>query len=485
MNKKTIYGFLTLSLLLASCGEKNNSNSTSNSNTTDQSSSPSSEVVDNFKSIDDVSELFLTYESDEEFDFSAIYNCAVISNREFQGEWTTEYSYDGINLLLSYDANGNKYNDYYIYDETKNQMIYYIDSGSGDYQYLDEDNEEYFNYVSLIDYFELDGIEWEENMVFDLENHVCKPKNDIAKDEVGRLIFGDNAHEYWESIEISWTPSDDENKGYISQVKATSIYQESVYYYTVTLDNHGFVAGSIEAPKNAIEYVDPNSPFFKDRETYTGVALTNEQSAALVPSFTNESNMNYTVDVRWNLVVNSEISQSNYLDFHVEAENGNYFYSYADPSSPSLYHKYYLLKNGNSAPVLFYDDYGLGQYNVASSGMDEYESLVGQIYIDRIRLYGLNPTDFIYDEEKGYITAKDAETEAKYVSQLFFYTESYAGLRIYLKENGDGLFVIDKIETSMIAQIDDAGTVASFVKTYTFTNLGTTKIDYPDGVTLS
>lgn len=494
MNSKIIYGLLVGSLILCSCGQTENSSdvSSTTSDTSSNTSSPfestdSSSVVEGtYVSIDNVNDLFETYASDEDFNFTATYNCAAIADRQYQGQWETTYWYDGVNLSLIYTDGGMQFVDYYIYDENLNQMLYYLDDGSGSYQYLTEDNDYYFQFVSLIDYFELDGIEWEDDMVFDLENKVAKPKDNITKDKVGRQIFGDNVNEYWHELKVYWedsTEDDDPNKGYISKVEAISIYQEVVYYYTVTLSDHGYMAGSVVVPDNVTEFVDPNKPFYSNKETYTGEALTNEQAAALT-MFSNESSMNYTVDVRWNLVVNSEISTTNYLDFHLEAENGNYYYSFEDSQASTLVHKFYLLSSGANYPILFEDEDFDGTYDLVSYGMDAYDSYVGQIFIDRVLLYGLDPKDFIYDEEKGYITAKDYETERTYCGKLFYYTESYGGLRIYLATNDDGSYRIDKIVTSMVAALDES-TMASFVKTYTFSNISSTHIVYPEGVTLS
>lgn len=489
MNKKLIYSIMAVSVILTGC-DKNTQHSDSDSGTVvpsspsdtssilDSSSSSGNEEARNYQKIDDVSTLFETYATEEEYSYIADYRCDLISNRVYVGGWETSYMFDGINLLLSYTDDGVNYTDYYIYDEQTDQMIYYLDSGNGLYKYLDMDNEYYFNYVSYIDYFELAGIEWEDDMIFDLEDRVCVPTDDVAKDRVGRMIFGDNPNEYWHKIEVYWSED-----GYISQIDAISIYQEVTYYYTVTLSEHGYTEGSVKVPSNVEEFTNPYQPYLKGKEDYTGVALTEKQIAAL-NQFTVEQDMNYTVDIRWTAVSDGTVYESSYMDFRLLAEDGNYQYSYADPNSSVLTHYFYLLNSPTGYPICFEDEDFDGVYSVVSYGMDEYESYVGQIYLDRVLLYGLDGDDFIYDETKGYITAKDAATEDKYCTSLFYYQNAYGGLRIYLKENEDGSLTLDKIVTSMFTATD-SGTYYSFLKTYTFSAINETTIVYPEGVTLS
>ncbi|MCI5746081.1 MAG: hypothetical protein MR270_07375, partial [Erysipelotrichaceae bacterium] len=240
MNKKIAYTLLVTSMILTGCGNENDSSSSTNDETSSDlsnvelDSSESSSTSNNYVKIDDVSKYFETYSSEEDYNFTFEYQCDLIANRNYQGGWKTSYILDGYNMLLTYESDGIHYVDYYIYDEETDQMIYYLDNGSGKYKYLDMDNEFYFSYVSYIDYFELVGIDFEEDMLFDLDNNICVPKDDLAKDSIGRTIFGDNPNEYWHKIEISY------KDGYISAINAISIYQEVTYYYTITLSNHGY-----------------------------------------------------------------------------------------------------------------------------------------------------------------------------------------------------------------------------------------------------
>ena len=482
MNKKYIYSLLTLSILLGGCQTPSNSNSSNNS----QSSTPSiedstnkeSSLVGNFEEIDDVTKLFETYATSEDYDYVCNYSCEAIQDRQYIGGWETYYMIDGIDLLMRYeDANGGIYTDYYIYDEATEQMIYYLDSGNGKYQYLDYDNEFYFDYVSYIDYFELAGIEWEDDMVFDLENQVCVPANKLAKDRVGRTIFGDNPNEYWHDVKVYW------EEGFISKVEAISIYQEVTYYYTIELSDHTYVDGSVKAPTNVEEFTNPYQPYLKGKEDYTGVALTQQQIDAL-SIFSDEKSMNYTVDTKWAMVMDGVLYEEYYSEFKLEAENGNYHYSFNDAESSLVTYNYFLLSaNAASYPVCFEDDNVDGVYNAISYGMDEYEGYVSQIYLDRVLFFALDPKDFIYDETKGYITAKDAATEDNYCTSLFYYANSYGGLRIYLKETENGSLELDKIVTSMYIA-DETGAAYSFVKTYTFSNINSTVIEYPEGVAI-
>lgn len=481
MKKNYIYSLLTLSLLLAGCQTPANSDSSNNASNDSSSVNPSTSedisISGNFVEIEDVSTLFETYQSNEDYDYVCNYKCDAIQDRQYIGGWETYYMIDGYDLLMRYEDGTSIYTDYYIYDAATEQMIYYLDSGNGKYQYLDYDNEYYFNYVSYIDYFELAGIEWEEDMVFDLENQVCIPANKLAKDRVGRIIFGDNANEYWHDIKVYW------NEGYISKVEAVSIYQEVNYYYTIELSDHSYVDGSIKVPANVEEFTNPYQPYLKGKEEYTGGALTQQQINA-ISMFTQESDMNYTVDVKWALVQDGILYEEYYNEFKLLAENGNYHYSFNDAESPLVTYNYFLLsKNAASYPVCFEDDNVDGVYNAISYGMDEYESYVSQIYLDRVLFYGLNPEDFIYDENKGYITAKNANLEDTYCTNLFYYANSYGGLRIYLKDDGNNGLVLDKIVTS-IYLADGTGAAYSFVKTYTFSNINSTQIEYPEGVAI-
>ena len=482
MNKKYIYSLLTLSILLGGCQTPSNSNSSNNSQSStpsiEDSTSNESSLVGNFVEVDDVTKLFETYATSEDYDYVCNYSCEAIQDRQYIGGWETYYMIDGIDLLMRYeDANGGIYTDYYIYDEVTEQMIYYLDSGNGKYQYLDYDNEFYFDYISYIDYFELAGIEWEDDMVFDLENQVCVPANKLAKDRVGRTIFGDNPNEYWHDVKVYW------EEGFISKVEAISIYQEVTYYYTVELSDHTYVDGSVKVPANVEEFTNPYQPYLKGKEEYTGVALTQQQIDAL-SIFNDEKSMNYTVDVTWTYVVDGILYEEYFQEFKLEAENGNYHYSFNDAESSLVTYNYFLLSaNAASYPVCFEDDNVDGVYNAISYGMDEYEGYVSQIYLDRVLFFALDSEDFIYDETKGYITAKDAATEDNYCTSLFYYANSYGGLRIYLKETENGSLELDKIVTSMYIA-DETGAAYSFVKTYTFSNINSTVIEYPEGVSI-
>lgn len=478
MNKNLLYSLMALSFVLVSCENTNTSisDSSTNNDTSSSDDISSSEEGDyNFEEISDVSTLFETYQSSENYNFMSNYSYHVISEREYLGSWEVKYIYDGIDLQLTYkNDDGSISTDYYIYDEATDQMIYYLDNGDNTYQYLDQENEAYFNFASYIDYFELAGIDWEEDMVFDLSNHVCKPKNHLATDKIGRIIFGDNANEYWHEVKIYW------EDGYISQIDAISINQESTFYFKVSLSEHGYTEGSVIKPSNVVEYVDPHTPFLKGQESYTGIALTQNQIDAL-SIFSSEFNMNYTSTIVYTPVVNSELRPDANSEFYLKAFNGNYEYSYTDPSYPTLTNYSYLLTaSENSYPICFIDPDYDGQYTMLTNGTDDYESYVSQFYLDRVLFYGLDASDFIYDEEKGYITAKDEETEDRLCKQLFYYEEGYGGLRIYLKDNEDGSKQLDKIVTSLCLPSSDS--VYSFVKTYTFTDINSTEIIYPDGV---
>ena len=494
MNKNLLYSLLAFCTILTGCNSDGTSDVSSSasessvsevlssedslSNTVESTvteSSSEEQVEAEYVTIDDVNTLFTTYEDETTYDFIANYRCDVISDRHYLGGWETEYMYDGYNLSLGYSDGTYFYTDYYIYNEETQQMIYYVDNGDGSYQFLTQESDYFFDYASYIDHFELANIEWELDMVFDLNNKVCIPANDRAKDTIGRTIFGDNNNEYWHDLKIYW------NNGYISKVEAVSIYQESTYYYTVDLSLHGYVNGSIVPPKDAVEFVDPYTPFMKGKEDYEGTALTQDQIDAIT-MFNSEKEMNYTVDVTWQLVVNSQVQDLG-SEFFLKAENGNYEYSYADTTYPDLFYYFYLLSGSdNSYPICFVDPDMDGTYSLLSSGMSEYDTYVSNIYLDRVLLHSIDSSDLIYDE-KGYITAKDAATEEQLCVDLFYFADGYGGLQIYLAEDEQGNLVLDKIVTSMVSS-DDSGNVYSFVKTYKFSNINSTTIKYPEGVSI-
>lgn len=492
MNKKLLCSLLSAAMILTGCSNTNDSSSgisgdpsstpsdttlpsessnPSNSSTGSESTSDSSstaEKVENYVEISDVSQLFETYATAEDYDFIANYDCQVVQDRVYQGGWQTEYMFDGTNLLLTYEESGATYTDYFI------DGVYYMDNGAGVYKSLHEDNEFYYTLVSTIDYFELAGIEWEDDMIFDLENHVAIPSSKIAKDKVGRTIFGSNANEYWHEVKIHW------EDGYISKIEAVSIYQEVTYYYTVELSEHGFTAGSVKAPV-AEEYTNPYQPYLKGKEEYTGVAITDEQYAA-INMFTSEFDMNYTVDISWEYVIDGELTGYT-TDYKLLAQDGNYEYSYADPEAPTLIHYFYMLnENATSYPLIFMDEDFNSEWEFVTYGMTDYESYYSLIYLDVVKLFNIDKADLIYDEQKGYITAASEEIELDYCNDIFSFVDSYAGLRIYLKED-NGSLVLDKIVTSVYIT-DESGAYYSFLKTYTFTQINSTTIQYPDGVSL-
>jgi hypothetical protein len=70
---------------------------------------------------------------------------------------------------------------------------------------------------------------------------------------------------------------------------------------------------------------------------------------------------------------------------------------------------------------------------------------------------------------------KDAATERKLVASVFGQADYYFGLHIYF---ADGK--ITKVETSLF--MEQSNQVASYKKTYTISDIGTTSITYPSDV---
>lgn len=494
MNKKNYINTLLITSLLSvfaisGCNnnnsspsvEENSSSQTSDSSQTGDSSSSSSK--ENYVHIDDVSKLFETYETDSDYNYVVDFKYDVVQSREYIGGDEKEYMYAGHNLQIDFAYDNSHYVDYLVYDEDKESWVYYLDDGSQkDYQYLDEDNKYFFQFYSTVDRFELASsnengdvlIDWENNFVYDLENKKCKPVDSETLTYVCKQIFGDNANEYWEKLEISWSDN------YISHVDAISILNEQVYYFDISLVDHGYATVDV-SNINSQPYINPNQPYFKDRETYTGGKLSDAQAAVFTNLFATSNEMNYTSSVKWTLVQNGKIYEENNLTNTLKAVNGNYEYSYENGNTGLTNHDYIVENESSLGGANYYlDDGTQSNYTLYGYGMENYDSYMSQFRFDRILLLNIDPEDLIYDETKGYITAKDATTEASLCKALFQYSENYAGLRIYLKENDDHTYSIDKIVTSAYVQSDSS--VVSIIKEYTLTDINTTTITLPEGV---
>lgn len=491
MNKKLLYSLMSLSVLLAGCDiEKNSGGGDISSPATSESENVNSESTSNnnanYVKVNDVSELFETYQTGADYDYTATYKCDVIEGRSYSGGWETTYMYDGENIQLSYVDNGIHYIDYFVYDQTKDDFVYYLDTTGTqkNYQYLDSTTnvDYYLNYVSYIDHFELAGIDWTNDMVYDLTAKKAIPATDEARELIGKLIFGDNPNEFWEKIVVSY------DNGYITEVEAISILKEVVYIYEVTIAYHGY--SSVKAPTDATEFVDPASPHLKGQEDYSGnIALTDEQKAALTV-YNSELDVNYSLDIEWYYAyingqpVEKELADQYTQNFTLKASDGNFEANITDPST-GYPQTFYSISTGEGLNPMCFGDIDMnGVYENYAYETDQqnYLTIFQNIYINAVALHSLNPEDFTYNEEKGYITAKDEETEIKLCEQLFYYSDVYAGLHIYLKDSEDGNSkVIDKIVTSMVTS-DSSGNYISLLKTYKFSEIGTTIIDYPDSV---
>ena len=206
-----------------------------------------------------------------------------------------------------------------------------------------------------------------------------------------------------------------------------------------------------------------------------------EQYAAL-NLFNSEFEMNYTVSVEWEYVQDGQLTGYVTTTNNVLVSDGVYEYSYADSTYPSLIYYYYMIyENTTNYPLIYMDEDLNGEWEFVTYGMTDYEGYYSSIYLDSVQLYGLTQEDFIYDETKGYITAKNESLEDKYCSSIFSFADSYGGLRIYLKDDGNGNQVLDKIVTSLFIA-DDSGSYYSFLKTYTFTEINSTTITIPEGI---
>lgn len=490
MNKKS-YSLLILTALIAvGCNNNNTSSSIDNANSSssqieDSSSfSTSSDISsssEKYETINDVSKLFETYKTDSDYNYIVDFKYDVVQSREYIGGDEKEYLYDGKNLQIDFEYNGSNFVDYLVYDEQKSSWVYYLDDGTQKgYQYLDEENEYFFKYYSTVDRFELASsneeedvlIDWESDFVYDLTNKKCKPVDSETLTRVCKQIFGDNKNEYWEKLEISWSDN------YISHVDAVSIMNEQVYYFDIDLTDHGYatvdVSDIVSEP-----YINPNQPYFKDRETYTGGKLSAAQADVFTKLFATTKDMNYTSSIKWTLVQNGKIYENKYIINTLKAVNGNYEYTYE--STSGLKNVDYLIdKETSISPTYYLDDGTQTNYTIYGYGMENYDAYLQNLYFDRIRLLNIDPEDLIYDEAKGYITAKNAETEATLCASLFQYSDNYAGLRIYLKENEDHTFTIDKIVTS--AYIQTSSSAVSVIKEYTLTDINNTSFTLPEGI---
>ncbi len=474
MKNKKLNLFLLSTILLASCGKEEDSisNTTNSESTLPEVSSSETSDKQDFVEITNVNDYFTTYANDTEYNYIVDFTYQVVQSREYIGGNATEYMYDGHNIQIDYESNNSNFVDYLVENDA-GELVYYLDDGSQKkYQYLDQNNEYFFNYYSTVDRFELAGIDWEEDFVFDLQNKVCKPANQEALTNVCKEVFGDNSSEYWEKLEISW------NDNYLTHIDAISIASESVFYFDIDIREHGYATVDV-SKLNATKYVNPNQPYFKDREEYIGVALNDAQKAVFNNLFTSANTMNYTASVLWTLVKNGQIYEDYKVENKLRTNNGIYEYTYE--ASTGLINIDYLISNEDSISPTYYLDSGdHTNYTIYGYGMDNYEAYLSSVYFDRVRLYDIDASDFIYNEKEGYLMPKDADTDAKLCAALFQYPQNYSGVHIYLKENDDFTLSIDKIVTS--AYVLSGKSAVSVIKTYTFTNWNSTEITLPEGV---
>lgn len=455
-NKKLLVSLLALSFALVGCQP-----SSSSSNSQDSTSSTSS--GSSFNSITNIGNILNTYSSRDEYNFAVKFKYSTVTNRVHSGTFETDYQYEGKKLQLTYEADGAFFTDYFYEDEAANTYEYYIDMGEAkEYQLIDGENEYYFQFTSQIDKLDLCNIDWEDYFLVNEDTNTLIPADPAKLTEAAKHIFGDKANEYWEELEIKYN-----NDKYISEINAISIYRETVYYYTLTLENHSWV--TFDLPETTGDYVG-NQPYYKNEE-YKGIALTEKQKGAL-EFLSDPHDANYTVNTLWEQVILGSMTGASIKTQTLYAD-GQAEYKYTDVQTNLTYTDYLI--EYDSQKYAYYKDNADGTHTPYYSGTQEYENAVVNYALDQFNLAELNADDFIYNEEKGYIMPKDKETEYRLVGKMFGYKDNYFGLHIYLKDN-----VITKVETSLY--MESGTSIASYKKTYTVTNIGTTVINYPSDV---
>ena len=473
MKKKLLLPLMVLSLTLVGCNTPtNSSNSTSpvsddivSNDSTNTSSSYSEGEVSHLEQITDVSKLFQTYSKKSDFNFACKYEYSTVYKRQYVETVTSDYQFmNGIIQMTYLNTSENAYHTDYLYENAaENIYKYYLDMGKQkEYQTISGDNQYYAQYVASMDQIDISDIDWKENFLVDTTKKVISPKDDEAKLEIGKHIFGDNAGEYWEKLDISY------DNGYITKIDAISIYMERVYYFTVTLSDHTWV--NIELPNATQEYIG-SKPYY-EHETYSGISLNEEQALAL-QFLNNARDANYSVSTRWELVNNGEVIPTAFIETTTKYADGNAAYTYTNQTTQKTKTDYLVSNKNGSFTLYVVDDNGIRQGY--ASGTQEYTQNITNFSLDQLNLSGLKASDFVYNAEAGYAMPKNNETEKTLVGNIFGFKDNYYGLHIYFENNA-----ISKVETSLYLVSGDS--IASYKKTYTITNIGTTTIEYPSDI---
>lgn len=459
MKKKTIYLLVLLSIIsLSGCATDNN-NSSNNS----ASNNSTLEFEDGYKKVSSVDNLFKTYNNKGEFNFELEFSCDVVYHREYYDSWETDYLFNGNDIQITYESNGQFYTDYYHEDVKNNTYTYLIDMGGGKkYQSIDGTNEYFFQYYSQIDQINIDDIDWTNDFIFNLEENKAKPINESITNEIAKKVLGDKANEYFDSFVVTY------EEGYITSIESVSIYREATYYYHLKLDNHDWV--DFDLPVAEKEY-EGFHPYF-NKEVYEGTALSSAQVSAIevVP----ESKPNYTVDTTWTYVDMEDLIPARSVNTHSVYDNDKQAYTWTNASTKKTYTDY-LVENSLYGYVCFKEnDYGT--HDAIPMGDDNFEIAISLIAQDQINITGLDSSSYIYNGT--YIMPKDLETEQDVLKQIFgqTYGPYYHGLHIYLTEDESA---IDKVETSLFIEYDD-GTIMNYVKVFTISDIGTSSITLPE-----
>lgn len=454
---KLLLPLLALSLVVVGCNTNNNNSSEATS-----TQSESSSVLEGFNSISDVSSLFQTYNSSQDYNFMAKYSYSTVYQRQYVDTVSTDYQFMNGITQLTYELNGTYSTDYLYENPEKDIYTYYLDMGAQkEYQTISGTNQYYAQYVAAIDTMNISDIDWAENFLVNEDKKVLVTKDSDSLLEMGKHIFGDKTGEYWEDLKVSY------KDGYITKIEAISIYMERVYYFTVTLSDHTWV--NIELPKASQEYVGAK-PFYSD-EVYRGTTLTDDQ-ASIIEFLDDPRKANYTVSTLWEQVQNGSVT-TNTVTTSSKYADGNASYTYKS-NSDNLTHNDFLISNSNGTYTYYADD-GMGVHTSYMSGTQEYSSNVSTFALDQINLSSLKASDFLYNDSAKCFMPKDAATERKLVASVFGQADYYFGLHIYF---ADGK--ITKVETSLF--MEQSNQVASYKKTYTISDIGTTSITYPSDV---
>lgn len=422
-------------------------------------------VNEGFEKVTSVENMFKTYASSSDFNFGLKFACDVVYHREYYTSLETDYLYNGNDIQLTYESEGEFFTDYYHEDASNDTYIYYIDmGGTKEYQSIDGSNPYFHQYHSAIDEVNINKVDWVSDFIFNHELKQCKPASETLINENCKMIFGDRTNEFWDSLNVYYDGK------YITKIEAVSIYREAVYYYTLTFSNHDWV--TFDLPEVTKEY-EGYHPYF-NKEVYQGDPLTSEEKAVL-SSLTKDVDPNYTVTSKWTYVNMDTIVPERTIQTVSVYDNQIESFTYTNASTGITYTDY--LTTHSTFGYVYFQNTGTNQWTAYTPNDSEnYSNALAVMAQDMVDIRGLNGDDFINNGE--YLMPKDNETEKRLAKEIFgtVYGQFYYGIHIKLENNN-----IKTLETSIYIEYDD-GSILSYIKEFTFSDIGTSHITLPDQI---